>query len=116
LTSQDARLVRGAYLVMEPAAWFALVPLATASLVTGIIQSLGTPWGLFRHYWVIFKLLINVFATVVLLMYMATFRYFANVAADASADLVAVRNPSPVLHDLLLLVVATVLAVTSRGA
>ncbi|MGH3928964.1 MAG: DUF2269 domain-containing protein, partial [Pseudonocardiaceae bacterium] len=48
LTSQDAQTVRGAYLVMEPAAWFVLVPLAFASLLTGLVQALGTPWGLFR--------------------------------------------------------------------
>jgi hypothetical protein len=82
--------------------------------VTGIVQSLGTPWGLFRHYWVLFKLLINLFATVVLLMYMETFRVIAAVAADPSADLGVVRNPSPVLHAvlaLLLVAVATVLGV-----
>jgi uncharacterized membrane protein len=114
LTSQDADTVRGAYLVMEPAARFVLVPLALASLLTGLIQSLGTTWGLFRHYWVLFKLLINVFATVVLLTYMETFRFMAGVAAEASADLRVVRNESPLLHAalaLVLLLVATVLAV-----
>ncbi|MBI2351051.1 MAG: DUF2269 domain-containing protein [Deltaproteobacteria bacterium] len=114
LTNQDAQTVRGAYLVMEPAAWFVLVPLAIASLLTGIVQSLGTPWGLFRHYWVLFKLLITVFATIVLLIYMETFSLMAGVAADLSADLDVVRNASPGLHAalaLLLLLVATVLAV-----
>jgi uncharacterized membrane protein len=114
VTSQDAQTVRGAYLVMEPAAWFVLVPLAFASLLTGLVQSLGTAWGLFRHYWIVFKLLINVVATTLLLIYMETFRSMARVAADRSADLHVVRNASPVLHAalaLLLLVVATVLAV-----
>jgi hypothetical protein len=113
LTSQDAQTVRGAYLVMEPAAWFVLVPLAFASLLTGIVQSLGTTWGLFRHYWVLFKLLITIFATIVLLIYMETFSFMAGVAADPSANLGAVRNASPGLHAtlaLLLLLVATVLA------
>jgi hypothetical protein len=113
LTSDDAETVRGAYLVMEPAAWFVLVPLAFASLLTGLIQSLGTAWGLFRHYWVLFKLVINVFATLVLLTYMATFRFMADVAADPTADLTTVRNPSPLLHAaaaLVLLLAATILA------
>jgi hypothetical protein len=106
--------VRGAYLVMEPAAWFILVPLAFASLLTGLVQSLGTTWGLFRHYWVLFKLLINVIATVVLLTYMETFDFMASVAADQTADLGVVRNASPLLHAaaaLFLLLVATTLAV-----
>jgi hypothetical protein len=99
---------------MEPAAWLVLVPLAFASLLTGIVRSLGTTWGLFRHYWVLFKLLIVVFAATVLVTYMETFRVMAGVAADPSADLVMVRNASPGLHAglaLLLLLVATGLAV-----
>ena len=114
LTSQDAQTVRGAYLVMEPAARFILVPLAFASLLTGLVQSLGTTWGLFQHYWVLFKLLINVFATIVLLMYMPTLGYLAGVAADPTVDLGGVRNSSPTLHAglaLLVLLVATVLSV-----
>ncbi len=114
LTSQDAQTVRGTYLVMEPAAWFVLLPLAFASLVTGIIQSLGTPWGLFRHYWVLFKLLITVVATIILLVYMATFSILADMAADSNANLSMVRSASPVIHAvlaLLVLLVASVLAV-----
>ena len=114
LTSRNAQTVRGAYLVMEPAAWFTLVPLAFASLLTGVVSSLGTRWGLFRHYWVIFKLLISVFATIILLIYMGTFRLMAGVASDPGADLGVVRNPSPVVHAslaLLLLLAATVLGV-----
>jgi hypothetical protein len=99
---------------MEPAAWLVLVPLAFASLLTGLVQALGTTWGLFRHYWVLFKLLINVVATIVLLTYMETFSFMADVAADPSADLGVVRNASPLLHAgaaLLLLLAATTLAV-----
>jgi uncharacterized membrane protein len=114
LMSDDAETVRGVYLVMEPAAWFVLVPLAFASLLTGLVQALGTTWGLFRHYWVLFKLLINLVATVVLLLYMETFDSMARLAASPSANLGAVRNFSPVLHAalaLILLLVATTLAV-----
>jgi hypothetical protein len=114
LTSDDEVTVRGAYLAMAPAAWFVLVPLAHASLLSGIALSLGTAWGLFRHYWVVLKLLITVFATVILLMYMGTFRQMAGVAADPVVDLAVVRNASPLVHAilaLLLLLAATVLAV-----
>ena len=114
LTGQHPETVRGAYLVMEPAAWFVLVPLAIASLLTGLVQALGTTWRLFRHYWVVFKLLITVVATTVLLVYMETFSFMADVAADQTADLNAVRNPSPLLHAfaaMVLLLAATALAV-----
>lgn len=114
MTSRDPATVRGVYLVMEPAARYTLVPFAFAALLTGVVQSLGTPWGLFRHYWVLFKLLINVVATVVLLIYMGTFRSMAHLAADPEAELPSVRTFSPVLHSVLALVVlllAMVLAV-----
>jgi hypothetical protein len=117
LASQDAQFVRGAYLAMELTAWFVLVPLALASLLTGLVQSLGTKWGLFRHYWVLAKLLINLFATVVLLLYTQTLSSLAGVAAEttfSSDDLGVLRSPSPVLHAgaaLLLLLAATTLAV-----
>ena len=117
VTSEDPQMVRAVYLVMEPAAWLVLVPLAFASLLTWTVQSLGTTWGLFRHYWVVFKLLINVFATIVLLMYTQTLGYLADIAAQAtlsSDDLGLLRTPSVVIHSilaLLVLLVATTLAV-----
>ena len=56
-TSENVQLVRAAYAAMEVVAFSALVPLALASVVIGVINSLGTSWGLFRHYWVLVKLL-----------------------------------------------------------
>jgi hypothetical protein len=114
LTSDDDRVVRGAYLLMAPAAWLVLVPLAHASLLSGLVLSLGTAWGLFRHYWVALKLLITAFATAILLVYMGTLREMAGVAADPVVELGLVRNPSPLVHAILalvLLVVATALAI-----
>lgn len=99
---------------MEPAAWSVLVPLAFASLLSGLVSSLCTTWGLVRHYWVLFKLAINVLATIILLLYMETFRSVAGIAANLNTDLSVVRNPSPLLHAvlaLLALLVALVLSV-----
>jgi hypothetical protein len=114
LTSRDPATVRAVYLVMEPTAWLVLVPLALATLLIGLLQSLGTAWGLLRHYWVVFKLLITFVATAVLLTYMETFAYMAGVAADPAMPLARVRSASPVLHSalaLLALLAATVLAI-----
>ena len=93
LTSQNAQMVRGAYLATELTAEFVIVPLAFASLLTGLIQSLGTPWGLFRHYWVLTKLLVTVFATIVLLFQLEPIGHAARLAAEVNlsrADLRAV--------------------------
>jgi len=117
LTSKDAQIVRAADIAMNLTGWFVIVPLSFASLLTGLVEALATKWGLFRHYWVLAKLLINVFANFVLLMYMPTLAYLADEASDArlsGGDLGGPRDPSPVLHSsaaLILLLVATVLGV-----
>jgi hypothetical protein len=54
--------VRAVYIVMEPLGWSVLVPLSLACLLTGLVLSLGTPWGFVRHHWVLITLLINVLA------------------------------------------------------
>lgn len=68
LTSQDAQMVRAAYLAMALTTWFVIVPLSLAALLSGLVQSLGTTWDLFRHYWVLVKLLLTIIATAVLLL------------------------------------------------
>ena len=67
-------MVRDAYLAMDWIGWFVLVPLSLPSLLTGLVMSLGTQWGLFRHYWVLAKLLINLLANIVLLLFMQRLR------------------------------------------
>lgn len=63
LTSHDAQMVRAAYLSMELIGWFVIVPLSLAALLSGLVQSLGTPWGLFRHWWIVVKFLLTTGAT-----------------------------------------------------
>ena len=118
LASQDAQTVRAAYLMMAVTGWFVLVPLSIASLFTGLVQSLGTAWGLFRHYWIIAKLAITVFATAVLLIYMQTLDKMAAIAAKttfSTADFGGHHGAaSPLIHAslaLLLLVVCVILSV-----
>jgi hypothetical protein len=114
VTARNDQLVRAAYLVAEPVVWYVVVPFAIASLLTGLVSSLGSAWGLFRHYWVIFKLVLNAFATTVLLLYTRTVGQFARIAADPGADIGPLRSPTFLLHSggaLVVLVVALVLAV-----
>jgi hypothetical protein len=85
-TSQDAQTLRAAYLAMELIARYVIVPLALASLLTGIVMSLGTRWGLFQHYWVLISLLLTIIATVVLLAETQTISYFADKAADPTTS------------------------------
>jgi uncharacterized membrane protein len=50
MTSQDAQTLRAAWIAMEWTGWYVIVPSVLASLLTGLVMSLGTKWGLFRHY------------------------------------------------------------------
>src|SRR5712692_10507010 len=70
VTNHDAQSVRGAWIAMELTGWYVIVPLALAALLTGLAISLGTPWGLFRHYWVLISLALTILATVILLLHM----------------------------------------------
>ena len=115
LARQDVQIVRAAYLGMDWIGWFVLLPLSFASLLTGLVQSLGTEWGLFRHYWILAKLLINVLGNVGLLMFMLILgSVVAAVPTSALDDVDALRSPSPLLHAgvaLLVLLAATILSV-----
>jgi len=102
LFSQDEQIVRAASLAMGSAAWFVILPLSLASLITGLVQALGTAWGLFRHYWVLFKLLLTAVATGVLLLKLGPISYLADAAAEpaySSANLVGLRT-SILIHAL----------------
>ncbi|MEU1596020.1 hypothetical protein ABZ468_24985 [Streptomyces sp. NPDC005708] len=81
LTTQDPEQARGAYLALELTGWYVIVPLAFASLLTGLVQSLGSTWGLFRHYWVLAKLVLTVLATFLLLLHMQVVSQVADAAA-----------------------------------
>ena len=110
VTSQDAQTVRAAWIAMELTGWFVIVPLAVAALLTGLIMSLITPWGLFRHYWVLIALMLTVFATAILLLHMPTVSSLADVARQADGATLQ-RLGGDLFHPGLGLVVLLLIAV-----
>ena len=85
LTNQDAQLASAAYLSMDLVTRYVIVPLSLVPLIlTGPILSLGTPWGLFRHYWIIVKLVINFLSTAILLIHLQPIHYMARLAAQGT--------------------------------
>jgi hypothetical protein len=113
-TSRDLQMARASYLAMELTAWYVIVPLLLASLMTGLIQSLGTTWGLFRHYWVVAKFLLTVLVAIVLLLQLELISYVAGVAATAPVFEIRELRSSLVLHaagGLIVLLAAAVLSV-----
>ena len=114
--SREPEAVRGLYLAMAQTGWYVIVPFCLASLVTGLIMSLGTPWGLFRHYWVLAKFLITVIAALILFGFSQTLTSLGELAANATLSLGELRDlkQSPAIHSgggLLVLLGATILAV-----
>lgn len=51
---------------------FMIVPMSVLALLTGLVLSLGTRWGLVRHYWVLVKLTLTTFAVAALLLHQFT--------------------------------------------
>jgi hypothetical protein len=94
LMSPVPSVVRASYIAMELVGWCVFVPLSIASLLTGVVQGMGTSWGLFRHYWVVAKLAITVVASALLLLHMRIASHMAEVAtlgALGGGDLRALR-------------------------
>jgi hypothetical protein len=113
-TTTDQAIMRGVYISMAVLTWDVVVPLAVASLVIGILQSLGTPWGLFRYYWIIIKLVLTVLAAVVLMLQTQTINALAGAALAGNVAQFSEARLSMIVHGtggLLVLLVATVLSV-----
>jgi hypothetical protein len=116
VASANSQVVRGAYLAMDLVNTFTVVPFCFASLVTGVVQSLGTPWGLVRHYWVLVKLVVTVVSTAILMLHTRLIGYTATAALDArfiGADLgkLRIQLAADAGAALVVLLFATVLAV-----
>ena len=117
LTSHDADMVRGAYLSMDLISRFVIIPMCFAALATGLLQALGTPWGLFRYYWILLKFGLAIFATIALLIHQfavmaVAAKRVSGAAAETlfSSDLAPLKTElvrAPSLAILLLLVVTT---------
>ncbi len=116
LTGHDPQIVRAAYISMELVGWFVIVPFSLATLLAGLVESLGTPWGLFRHWWVLVKFLLTTGANIVLLQHMQAVTRMSGLAANmtlSATDLRALRTQL-VVHaggGLLVLLAATALSV-----
>lgn len=114
--SDDFEVVAAAYPAMDLIARYVLVPLGLATLLTGVVQSLTTQWGLVRHYWVVIKLAISIVTLAVLLAYTETLRDLAEASRQAGpgTDPGELTSGSALLHaigGLVLLLAATAMSV-----
>ena len=86
LTSHDTQVVRAACLSMELIGWYVIVPFSFAALLSGLVMSLGSQWGLFRHWWILAKFLLTIFAVFVLFRHMQDVSRMAKETMLSSAD------------------------------
>jgi hypothetical protein len=86
VADREPPTVRAAWIAMELMGWFVIVPLALAAFVTGLVISLGTAWGLFRHYWVLISLALTLLATVILILHMPSVSATAALARAADSS------------------------------
>lgn len=116
LQSRDTETLRAAYIAMDVAAWYVIVPLSFAAPITGLVQSLTTSWGLFRQYWVLVKFLMTLPSTFLLMVHMGSIDHVAGMVTGSGfsgADLHGMRLQLVIEASaaLLVLLVATILSV-----
>jgi hypothetical protein len=94
-------LARASWAAMGIVVSWAIVPLALAALFTGLVMSLGTKWGLFRHWWVLISLVLTIVAIVVLVSESGVVTQVAAIAADpATTDRDLLAFPPTLLHSI----------------
>jgi hypothetical protein len=111
--NMQPQVIRAAWIAMELSGWFVIIPLACLAYLTGLVLSLGTPWGLFKHYWVVIAFVLTTLSLAVLLLHMPSVSTLAGLART-SDDAAASRLGGDVLHPalgILVLGVVTVLNV-----
>ena len=84
LTTGDEATVRAAYRATGLIGGAFIAPASFGSLLTGVLLSVGTRWGLVRYYWVAVKLVIGVVLTIGTNAVLAT---FLRMAAERAAHL-----------------------------
>ncbi len=60
LYTRNPEVLRAAYVAIGLFGGIFVVPVSIGALITGVLLSVGTPWGLFRHYWVLAKFAVTV--------------------------------------------------------
>lgn len=93
LASADKQIIAVAYIAMWLSCWLVIIPASISSFFTGLIQALFTPWGLFKHWWIVIKFILTAGCTILLFLHTSQISYLAQTAADS-----ALSNPQ--LYDL----------------
>ena len=59
-TSSDPAIPRAVLQILDTVDLVLLPPIALGALVSGVVLSIGTHWGLFNHVWIVTKLVLTI--------------------------------------------------------
>jgi Predicted integral membrane protein (DUF2269) len=92
LTSDDPSTIATCYLAIEMFAVVLLVPLGVLSLATGLLLGWGSKYGILRYHWVLWKLVLNLVLTTLVVILLRP-------GVSEAADLVA-ASPNMISDEL----------------
>lgn len=90
-TTDDPALVVSGFNAIGIVVPVAVPPLSLLILLTGILQGLGTPWGLVRYWWVLVKLVLSLVMTVLVFLSLLPGIREMTVLADTTMSADALR-------------------------
>jgi hypothetical protein len=103
-------IARAGYVYLAALDRAAFPPAAVATILTGVVLSLGTAWGLFRHWWIVVKLVLSVAVVVTGVAFVGAWTEAA-LAADTVARSASGRLIGAAVAPLLMLGAATIISV-----
>lgn len=104
-STNDSALSEALLRTIETAPWLS-IPVGLIAVSTGVVLSLGTTWGLVRHWWVVAKILIAVAVIVTDALVVGSAAHQAVVNGNAPSELY-----DPTIAHVVVLAVATLLSV-----
>jgi len=120
VTTRDQEIPGAAYVFMQVLDRAIFPPAALGTLLTGVILSVGTAWGLFQHYWIVAKLVLTLLVILSGVLFVGAWVQQATATASGpAADIVTRSDVGPAsmrlvyasLAHLLMLGAATVISV-----
>ncbi|SFO90547.1 hypothetical protein SAMN04489713_110197 [Actinomadura madurae] len=85
-TADDHAVRHGSYELMHVFDLTIVIPSVVLAVVTGLVVSLGTPWGLVKHRWVLLKFVISLVIPVIATVQSGWIEELQHRTADPAAD------------------------------
>ena len=92
INSSDNKIIGSSYIAMNLIAWYIILPFCIVSFLTGLIQAIFTQWGLFKHYWIIAKLVLTTGCTLLLIVHMQSISEGAILASSAELPFITLKT------------------------